>query len=278
VPALFAHLVDDVTLLRPRASVPPMAEVAKGYLAERDGAFGQLTGQLMCPISRLRELVAELAKLSPATPVDIGLVVDTGLGALPKALSVVLSREALLTPRTVETAAPPDVDPTWLERVSEFVPEDVLAVVEPRRPFSGDTGEWLDAVRLVSAHGCSPKLRCGGSRPAEVPTIDQVADFLTAAESARAGFTASLGLPGLVRTSGAEHAEHGVLNLMVGVAMAIVRGDVRSALGSTDVTALAGELAKISDTAGSAVRGLLARCGCGPVSSLGAALTTLGLI
>jgi hypothetical protein len=278
MPVLFAHLVDDVTLLGPKALVPAMAEVAKRYLAERDGAFGGLTGQLVCPVSRLPELVSELVKLSPADPVDVSLVVDTGLGALPKALSLVQSKEALLTPCTVETAAPPDVDSTWLERVSEFVPEDVLAVVEPRRPLSGDTAEWLNAVRLVSAKGCTPKLRCGGPRPSDVPTVHEVADFLAVADGAPAGFTTSLGLTGLVRASTEARAEHGMLNLMVAAARALVGGDVRAALAETDPSVLVGEVSKLSDPAGGAVRGLLARCGCGPASHPGAALAELGLL
>ena len=111
-------------------------------------------------------MVKELARSGPARPVDVSLVVDTGLGAVPKALSTVFSRSNLLTPRTIETAAPVDVDAIWLERVAEFVPDDVVAVVEPRRPMGAeedDLAHWLDAVRRVAKHGCTPKLRCGGS-------------------------------------------------------------------------------------------------------------------
>jgi hypothetical protein len=258
--------------------VPPVAEVAKAYLAEREGAFGGLAGQLVCPVSRLSELVAELARLTPSDPVDVSIVVDTGLGAVPKALSLVLAREALLTPCTVETAAPPDVDSTWLERVAEFVPEDVLAVVEPRRPLSGDRAQWLDAVRLVSAQGCSPKLRLGGPRRSDVPTVAEIVEFMAAAGGAPSGFVTSLGPGVLVRASGDERAEHGLLNLVVAVALALVGGDVPGALTSTDADALAGEIRKISEPAGQAVRGLLARCGAGPVAAVGADLTAAGLI
>jgi hypothetical protein len=111
--------------------------------------------------------------LAARPPIDLSLVVDTGLGAVPKALSTVFSRASLLTPRTVETAAPPDVDAMWLDRVSEFVPEDVVAVVEPRRPHTEDTGghrAWLEAVRRVAEHGCAPKLRCGGRGRPTCPT------------------------------------------------------------------------------------------------------------
>ena len=107
----------------------------------------------------------ELARTGPCRPVDVSLVVDTGLGVVPKALSTVFSRSNLLTPRTIETAAPVDVDAVWLERVAEFVPDDIVAVVEPRRPLEPEergVADWLDAVRRVAGHGCTLKLRCGG--------------------------------------------------------------------------------------------------------------------
>jgi hypothetical protein len=279
IPALFAHLVDDTTLLLPRQLIPPIHDVLSRYLKTRDGHYGGMAGQLVCPVSRLPEVVSQLAKLAPSEPVDISLVVDTGLGSVPKALSLVLSRDSLLTPCTVETAAPPDVDSTWLERVSEFVPEDVLPVVEPRRPLEGDTAQWLDAVRRVSEHGCTPKLRCGGPRPSDVPSVDEVADFVAAADGAPAGFTTSLGVPYAVRRDdGNGRADHGMLNLLVGVARALVNGDVRGALSETDPTVMVREVARLSEAAGGAVRGLLARCGSGPAEEPAAELANLGLL
>jgi hypothetical protein len=279
IPALFAHLVDDTTLLLPRQLIPPVHDVLSRYLKTRDGHYGGMAGQLVCPVSRLPEVVSQLAKLSPSEPVDISLVVDTGLGSVPKALSLVLSRDSLLTPCTVETAAPPDVDSTWLERVSEFVPEDVLPVVEPRRPLEGDTAQWLDAVRRVSEHGCTPKLRCGGPRLSDVPSVDEVADFVAAADGAPAGFTTSLGVPHAVRRGdGNGRADHGMLNLLVGVARALVNGDVRGALSETDPKVLVREVARLSEAAGGAVRGLLARCGSGPAEEPAAELANLGLL
>lgn len=278
VPALFAHLVDDTTLLAPRADVPPMAEVVHDYLSARDGSFGGLIGQLVCPVSRLPELVTELARRSPIVPVELSLIVDTGLSAVPKALSLVLSRETLLTARTVETAAPNDVDAQWLERVSEFVPEDVMAVVEPRRPLNGDTGPWLDAVRRVADHGCTPKLRCGGQRPSDIPTFDQVSDFVVAADSAPSGFTASVGLSHAVRgTAENGGVEHGLLNMVVAVARALMAGDVKDALAETERDVLIREVGKLSDAGARSVRGLLARCGCGSTGETALELAGLGL-
>jgi hypothetical protein len=277
IPPLFAQLVDDTSLLRPRHGAPGVDEVVARYLGARDGRYGGVVGRLACPVSRLSTLVTALARARPNRPVEVSLVVDTGLGAVPKALSTVFSRSGLLTPRTVETAAPPDVDGVWLERVTEFVPEDVLAVVEPLRPQEAEptgTAAWLEAVRRVADHGCSPKLRCGGPRASDVPSVADVEQFVQVVVEAGRGFTA-LGVRQVVRSG---EGAHGVLNLLVAVSRALVRGDVRQALECTDAVALAGELDRLSVRAAQGVRGLLARCAADPEPVPGAELAGLGLL
>lgn len=276
VPPLLVGLFDDTGLLGPRRSTDAAAVVQR-YLEARDASHGALIGQLVCPVSRLAEAVAALAGVGPEHPVDISLVVDTGLGAVPKALSMALSRTSLLTPRSVETAAPPDVDATWLERVAEFVPEDVVAVVEPRRPADDEPTAheaWLGAVLRVAENGCMPKLRCGGRRASDVPSVAAVEQFLQVAGESGRGFTTGPGLGSVVRTTAGTH--HGALNLLVAVARGLVAGDVGAALGSTDGAALAREAARLPERAVQGVRGLLSRCGA--VSSPAAELTRLGLL
>lgn len=281
IPPLFAHLVDDTSLLQPRLGAPGVDAVVSRYLSARDGRYGGLIGHLVCPVSRLSTLVAELARSAPSRPVEVSLVVDTGLGAVPKALSTVSSRSSLLVPRTVETAAPPDVDAVWLERVSEFVPEDVVAVVEPRRPSVAEpvgTGAWLAAVRRVAEHGCAPKLRCGGPRASDVPSLADVEEFVRVVVEIDRGFT-TLGLRQIVRTDdGSTPAQHGMLNLLVGVARALSGGDVGVALRSTDGIALADEIGALSAPAVQGVRGSLSRCGVDPDPVPAAALAGLGLL
>ena len=280
IPPLFAQLVDDISLLQPRSVAPGVDVVVARYLSARDGRYGGLVGQLVCPVSRLPALVQELARSVPTRPVDVSLVVDTGLGAVPKALSTVFSRSSLLTPRTVETAAPPDVDAVWLERVSEFVPEDVVAVVEPRRPAGTaveDANAWLDAVRRVAEHGCAPKLRCGGPRASDVPSVTEVEDFLGVIVDTGRPFT-TLGLRQIVRSDHDDPRLHGILNLLVGVARALGGGDVRDALESTDGAALAKEVTGLSERAVKGVRGLLSRCGAEPEPVPATQLAGLGLL
>jgi hypothetical protein len=267
--------VDDTSLLQPRATAPGVDTIVARYLAARDGRRGELVGQLVCPVSRLPVLVAELAKAAMSRPVDLSLVVDTGLGAVPKALSTAASRASLVVARTIETAAPPDVDAVWLDRVSEFVPDDVVPVVEPRRPHRTDEAandDWLAAIRRVAEHGCAPKLRCGGPRASDMPSTTDVQNFLQVAVGSGRGFT-TLGLAQVVRSE----TGHGILNLLVAVARAVSDGDVRDALDSTDADALVAEALALSPKAVTDVRGLLSRCGSDPGPLPVEALAGLGL-
>jgi hypothetical protein len=280
VPPLFDRLVDDTGLLAPRADGPGVDAVVARYLAAREGRHGGLVGQLVCPVSRLPHLVKELARAAPALPVDVSLVVDTGLGAVPKALSTVFSRSSLLTPRTIETAAPVDVDAVWLERVAEFVPDDVVAVVEPRRPTGSDEPElaaWLDAVRRVAGHGCTPKLRCGGPRPSDVPSVAEVERFVRVVTQAERGFVA-LGLQPVALPDGATPPRHGMLNLLVAVARARSGGDVGEVLATQDAAALAQEALALSPHRVREVRTLLIRCGAEPDPAPAKEFADLGLL
>ncbi len=263
VPPLFARLVDDTSLLRPRLTAPAVDTVVARYLAARDGRHGGLVGQLACPVSRLSTLVTELARAAPSRPVDVSLVVDTGLGAVPKALSTVFSRSGLLTPRTIETAAPPDVDAVWLERVAEFVPEDVVAVVEPLRPADSEPAGTARGSTPCAGWPttAAPRSCAAAGRASDVPSVEDVEQFVRVVVEAGRGFT-TLGLREVVRTDdGSAPAQHGILNLMVAVARALSDGDLHAALTSTDGEELAEEVEELSERSVQGVRGLLSRCG-----------------
>ncbi|WP_276320572.1 hypothetical protein [Amycolatopsis suaedae] len=254
IPPLFARLVDDSALFPPGdASMP---DALRSHLETRAGEHAGVLGLFLCQASRLPELITELIKIRPKTPLPLSLIIDTGLGGVPKAISIVESRNELLALRMVEMPAPSDVDEVWLERVSEFVPEDVVRVVEPRRGVG-----WLDGVRNVIEHGSWPKIRCGGLSSENFPSIDEVADFLAVVSNVQgASFKATNSLHRAVRhtdpESGVEH--HGFLNLLVAAARCLSGKDVRDALASTDGAALAREARELSEPAAKAVRSLFA--------------------
>jgi hypothetical protein len=257
IPPLFARLVDDAALFPPGSATMP--DAIRDHLAARSSDRAGVLGLFLCPASRLPELITELIKVKPGKPISLSLVIDTGLGGVPKALSIVESRSELLALRMVEMPAPSDVDDVWLERVSEFVPEDVVRVIEPRRGGP----DWLEGIRRVVEHGSWPKLRCGGQSRENFPSVTEVADFLGVIHEGEASFKATAGLHNAVRhtdeQTGFNH--YGFLNLLVATSRALDGGDVHEALKSTEATALAEEAARLSDQAAHAVRGVFASYG-----------------
>jgi hypothetical protein len=278
IPPLFARFVDDAALFPPGSAAMPAA--VRGYLAARSGEHAGLVGVFLCPASRLPDLIVELVKAKPTEPVPLSLVVDNGLGGVPKAVSTVESRRNMLRLRMVEMSAPSDVDATWLERVAEFVPEDVVRVVEPVRPSSVDRAAWLDGVRRVARYGCWPKLRCGGLRAGAFPAVADVADFLTAVCAENVSFKASAGLHHAVRYRDEEtgFTHHGFVNLLVAVARTLSGRDAAAALESTDVDALVAELRELPEATARSVRQTFASYGSCSLEDPVADLMKLGLL
>ncbi|WP_344126421.1 hypothetical protein [Saccharopolyspora halophila] len=279
IPPLFARLVDDAALFppgTPREVGVAVEQAVVEHLDARAGGYAGLLGPMLCKASRLAELITELAKARPANPVPLSLVCDTGLGGLPKSLSIIEGRQELLALRMVEMPCPPDVDDVWLERVSEFVPEDIIRVVEPRRGSEG----WLEAVRRVAEHGCWPKLRTGGQTAGAIPSIEEVSDFLTMAGSLEVPFKSTTGMHTAVRATDPDtgFTHHGFLNLLVATARSLSGKDVRAALESTDGAALAEEARALSDDAANAVRDVFSSYGACSLKDPVAELEGLGLL
>jgi hypothetical protein len=253
-----------------------MPEALRAHFETRAGEHAGLLGVFLCQASRLPELITELIKVKPKQPLPLSLIIDTGLGGVPKAISIVESRSELLSLRMVEMPAPSDVDEVWLERVSEFVPEDVIRVVEPRRGVG-----WLDGVRRVIEHGSWPKIRCGGVSSENFPSVDEVADFLSVVSGATgASFKATNSLHRAVRHEDGKtgFVHHGFLNLLVAAARSLSGGDVRAALSSTDSEALAAEAGELSEQASKAVRSLFASYASATFAEPVADLESLGLL
>jgi hypothetical protein len=256
-----------------------MPDAIRLHLEGRSSNHAGLLGLFLCPASRLPELITELIKVKPVKPVALSLVIDTGLGGVPKALSIVESRTEMLALRMVEMPAPSDVDEVWLERVSEFVPEDVVRVIEPRRGGLG----WLDGIQRVVEHGSWPKLRCGGLSAQNFPSIDEIADFLTVINNGAASFKATAGLHNAVRHTDPDtgFTHHGFLNLLVATSRIQSGGamdTVREALAITDGAALAEEATGLSERAQHAARSVFASYGSCSLTDPIADLERLGLL
>lgn len=274
VSPLLAHLVDNAALFTPAKA--SMSEAVRAHLAARSEEHAWVVGFLLCPTSRLGELVTHLREHPPAEPVTLSLVADTGLGGLPKAISVASDNAALVDVRMVEVPAPSDVDANWLVQLTEFVPDDVVRVVEPRR----GRPDWLAGVRRVAEAGCWPKLRCGGKATESFPSVDEVAEFLAITTGTGRSFKATAGLHHSVRhhdeATGLTH--HGLLNMLVGTARAVSGASVHEALGCTDATVLATEAGGLSDDDARGVREVFACYGSASLTEPVADLIRLGLL
>lgn len=273
-PPLLARLVDDAALFPPSAA--SVVDTVKAHLAARRAPYAAMIGFLLCPISQFGALVSALRKARPARPVALSLVADTGLGGLPKAISTALDNAKLLDLRMIEVPAPSDVDSNWLVQLTEFVPDDVVRVVEPRR----GRPEWLTGVRRVAEAGCWPKLRCGGKSVESFPSVEEVVDFLAIATGTGQPFKATAGLQHAVRhyDEGTGLTHHGLLNMLVGTARAVSGSGAHEALRSTDAAALAAEAAAFSADTSRVVRRIFACYGAVSLSDPVAELVRLGLL
>lgn len=277
MPSLLARLIDDAALFPPRTATVP--DAVRSHLEGRSSDYADVVGLFLCPASRLPELITELIKVKPQKPVELSLVIDTGLGGVPKALSIVESRAELLALRMVEMPAPSDVDEVWLERVSEFVPEDVIRVIEPRRGGA----DWLNGIQRVIEHGSWPKIRCGGVSVQNFPSVEEVTDFLTVINAGAASFKATAGLHNAVRHTDEDtgFTHHGFLNLLMATARLIAgadKSDVHEALESTDGKALAQEAQNLTEHEALSVRGVFASYGSCSLTDPVADLEELGLM
>lgn len=252
VPPLLDALVDDAALFPPGNA--PMPEAVAGHLDRRTGPWRHLVGRFLCPASRLAELAAQLNAAADAIPaegpVEVGLIVDTGLAGLAPAVEQVgAMRHASLA--LVEIPLPRGLDRAGLvdaaARTVEAMP-DVEAYVELPR---GDG--WRDALAVLADSAYGAKLRTGGPTADLFPTEAEVAAFVLACVGAETPFKCTAGLHHAVRhtdpLTGFEH--HGFLNLLLATHAATQGADlaaVTALLARRDAAALARTAAGLDPT------------------------------
>lgn len=112
------------------------------------------------------------------------------------------------------------------------------------------------APKELKGSGAFGKLRCGGVR---IPSVEEVASYVTAAARVSVPFKGTAGMHAAVRgwesTKGEPH--HGYLNLVLAVARSLAAGDVLDVLRSTDGNALAHEAKELSTDLVTATRWML---------------------
>ncbi|XRQ11046.1 hypothetical protein ACN3XK_09180 [Actinomadura welshii] len=274
--ALLARLIDDAALFAPRRA--PMDEALSVHRADADapagpGGAGRLVGRFLCPASRFTELRTHLV---PEDFLDLGVIADTGIEELPKAMDAVHA-EPRVRPSSVEIALPRDADQARAAAVTiARLPSDVPARIEVRHAAG-----WLHALDRIAAArgggaGLGAKFRVGGAPGGDAPTGMNAAAgpaaFISACAARELPFTCA-GRPGA--------SPHGPMNVLLATAHAAAGGserDVRDTLGRTDAEGLARELLALPEDGARAARRLLAGFGVPDVRRCRLDLAAAGLI
>lgn len=273
---LLAGLVDDAALFPPGNA--PMVQALREHEARKDEPWSGAVGGFVCPAARVGEL---LAGRGEHQAVLVSLVLDPSVPGVYDAVRradsaagiVVIGIEAPLAALGEDGA--------------RVLAEDLLVFERGGGPHLGFLEVPRDApdsaLDLVPASGWhAAKYRTGGVTAATHPTEAELAHFLVGCEERRLRFKLTAGLHHAVRTTTAEGFEqHGVLNVLAGVALArhgADRARVAEVLAERDSALLAKEVRSWTRSDGQAVRDRFLSFGCCGVGEPLGELRALGVL
>ncbi len=203
--AALSGLIDHAALFPPASM--PVAEALAEDRAARGGDHAWMIARFVCPASKLDALRDAAGGWQTLPPLSV--VLD---GELEEDAALVSARLAEGAPLEALELRLPEPRPE---------PKLLLGVRESLAPLGLETylelvrGErWRDtlpaAVGAAASLGQRVKLRCGGERPEDFPTPEQVALVVVSCREAGCVFKATAGLHHPVRSG---HS-HGFLNLL----------------------------------------------------------------
>jgi hypothetical protein len=220
VPPLFAGLVDDAAVFPPGNA--PLPDAVAAHRRHRSSWYADLVGPLLLPVSELgRGGRPELD--DPADPIAAGLIGDTGVERLPKALATLPPGVRL---RQVEVpVARRGEDPRpGLDRLLELAAgwPDVDTYAEI--PLTFGLHAALDRLAAQPSTGArvAAKFRTGGLAAELFPTPAELAVVICACRDRRLPFKLTAGLHHAVRHTDREtgFTHHDFLNVLVAAAAA----------------------------------------------------------
>jgi hypothetical protein len=228
VRSAFARLVDYAGLFPPAQL--SLAQATGEYREARGGPHAWMLGRFIIPATTLSSSpqngdtpfsVILDGGSDPDTWLEsVGSRIDSAAALRGKGVAV----EALEVPlpAAFTTDGAPD-EP--LQRLRELMEKAWLSDLPVYVEFAR-RGEWKAVVeRAMSAvmrAGCGAKLRCGGLTAEAFPSVDEVAEFLAAANAAHVPFKATAGLHHPVRhvDAASGFTMHGFLNILAAAALA----------------------------------------------------------
>jgi hypothetical protein len=282
LPLLYRGLIDDAALFPPGNAA--MAAAVPAHAAHRRAWYAPLVGPFLCPASRLDELADQVTE-----PLGVGVIVDTGTGAIQPAAAAV-RRHPLLQLRGIDVplrgeplaesarraaialdAVLADADDDWDD------PDALPAYLEvPRGPG------WRSALEIVATSGYRAKFRTGGVTPEAFPAEGDVAAFILGCLELDVPFKLTAGLHRAVRHTTDDGLEqHGFGNVLLAVADALDGADavtLARTLAGRDATRVAERLRELPVARAASVRSWLGSYGSCSIDEPLDDLLTLGLI
>lgn len=229
--AFFTALIDDAGLFPPAAL--PMREALRAHARHAESAYAWVGGRFVLAASRADEFIAASDR---DQAIAISAILDAAaLGAKGDTVEADLHRVdrvcALpgVTVDALEAKIPAGLDAAGLRRATAAIaahfPEGNVAFWYETPHVGSGWAVTPDAMMtmLAAARAEAPphvtlgaKVRCGGPKPSDVPSIGDLAAFIVAAQEHRVPWKATAGLHHPVRHVTPHGAEvHGFLNVFV---------------------------------------------------------------
>jgi len=277
-PALFAALIDDAAVFPP--GLAPLPDAVRAHRLHRASGYAALIGPLLVPASSAADV---LGLLPPGTdPLRVGLIARPGTPLH----TVTDAAHLLYENRRVEVAAVElGWTPEWRDLNLLGLTGDVPLVLEV--PRGQDQKRALDDIAAEAGEGARvvAKFRTGATPAWDWPAEQELAAFLVGAAERALPLKLTGGLHHTVRGThtlrGQREEQHGLLNVLVGVAVATAGASpdrVAEVLAQRDPAPLVREVSAQGPQDVARVRRLFTSYGCCGVTDPVAELSALHLI
>lgn len=253
IPRLFRSLIDDAATFPPADT--PLPEAVKAHRFHRSAWYDDLVGPFLCRASALDDLGVHV---QDEDPLDVAIIVDTGVAGLIESVDAVAGNDRL-TLRGVEIPlrGGPLADNTKrtvaaLDSALGGPDDDEPAYVEVPRQQG-----WEAALDVIADAGYRAKLRTGGVDAGAYPSPIELTDFVVACLDKGIAFKFTAGLHRAVRRdTETGQAEHGFLNVLLAVHAALsgAPDDVTTALTLTDTDDVARRIGDLTDDQAVSIR------------------------
>ncbi|MBV8374568.1 MAG: hypothetical protein JO302_03580 [Candidatus Eremiobacteraeota bacterium] len=237
VAAAFESLIDYAGLFPPAQL--SVSDATAQYARERRGPHAWMLGRFIIPVSRMEELGHFATAFALSAIVDVRVSsADTSawfagaletFGALSR-LTTTGARVEVLEIPLPELRQRRETHDAAISQLGALLERTGLRHPDAYVEWPRSTG-WRDGLpgtmAAAARAGVGAKLRCGGLRPDQFPSVEEVASFIATAADAGVRFKATAGLHHPVRHYAQEAGAtmHGFLNLLAAAVFAPAVGE-----------------------------------------------------